>query len=134
MPVWPARSVALIVMAIAAIALGGCGKPAARPPAIRFLHTFGPQETELFNTTLAERGIAVESLLVPFARGQQTINEILHARNDCPDLIRIDATWLAGLVASSLVAEPPAALAALDWTPEAAALAQLRGAWWSLPQ
>jgi len=134
MPVRPARSVASIVMAVAAIALGGCGKPPARPPAIRFLHTFGPQETELFNTTMAERGIAVESLLVPFARGQQTINEILHARNDCPDLIRIDATWLAGLVASGLVVEPPAALAALDWTPEAAALAQLRGVWWSLPQ
>jgi len=124
------RIVAWIAVALAA---GACREPAARPPAIRFLHTFGPQETELFNTTMAERGIAVESLLAPFARGQQVISEILHAQN-CPDLIRIDATWLPGLVAGGLLAEAPAALVALDWTPEAAALAQLDGVWWSLPQ
>src|SRR5512144_2351275 len=83
---------------------------------------------------MVERGIAVESLLAPFARGQQVISEILHAQHDCPDLIRIDATWLPGLVAGDLLAEVPAALAALDWTPEAAALAQLHDVWWSLPQ
>jgi len=116
------------------LALGACGKPAVPPPAIRFLHTFGPEETELFNATMVERGIAVESLLAPFARGQQVISEILHAQHDCPELIRIDATWLPGLVASGLLVEVPPALAALDWTPEAAALAQLGGVWWSLPK
>jgi hypothetical protein len=121
---------ALIVMASA---FGACGQPAAAPPPIRFLHTFGPEETELFNATMAERGMTVEPLLAPFARGQQVISEILHAQN-CPDLIRIDATWLPGLVANNLLVEVPAALAALDWTPEAAALAQLGGVWWSLPQ
>jgi ABC-type glycerol-3-phosphate transport system substrate-binding protein len=121
-------------LTIAGLALAACGKPAAPPPAIRFLHTFGPEETELFNATMTERGIAVESLLAPFARGQQVISEILHAQHDCPDLIRIDATWLPGLVASGLLVEVPPALAALDWTPEAAALAQLGGVWWSLPQ
>ena len=120
---------ALIVMATA----GACGRPAARPPAIRFLHTFGSEETELFNTTMAERGITVEPMLAPFARGQQVIGEILHAQN-CPDLIRIDATWLPGLVANHLLAEAPVALTQLDWTPEAAALAQLGGVWWGLPQ
>jgi len=117
-----------------AFAVGACRAPTARPPAIRFLHTFGPEETELFNTTMVERGIAVESLLAPFARGQQVISEILGAQRDCPDLIRIDATWLPGLVAGDLLAEVPPALAALDWTPEAAALAQLHDVWWSLPQ
>jgi hypothetical protein len=120
---------ALIVVATA----WACGRPAARPPAIRFLHTFGSEETELFNTTMAERGITVEPLLAPFARGQQVIGEILHAQN-CPDLIRIDATWLPGLVANHLLAVAPAALTQLDWTPEAAALAQLGGVWWGLPQ
>jgi ABC-type glycerol-3-phosphate transport system substrate-binding protein len=110
-----------------------CGD-AARPPAIRFLHTFSAKETEVFNTTMAERGIAVEPMLVPFARGQQVISEILRAGSDCPDLIRIDATWLPGLVANGLLVEPPPALTALDWLPEAAALAQLGDVWWSLPQ
>jgi ABC-type glycerol-3-phosphate transport system substrate-binding protein len=123
-------------VALVALGLGlaACGERTARPPAIRFLHTFGSKETEVFNTTMRERGIAVESMLVPFARGQQTINEILHARNDCPDLIRIDATWLPELVAGGLLAEVPGSLSSLDWTPEAAALAQLGGVWWSLPQ
>ena len=119
---------------VAGLALGACGKPAAPPPAIRFLHTFGPEETELFNATMVERGIAVESFLAPFARGQQVISEILHAQHDCPELIRIDATWLPELVADGLVVELPRPLTARDWSPEAAALAQLDGAWWAVPQ
>jgi len=111
-----------------------CGTSTARPPAIRFLHTFGPAETELFNATMAERGIAVESLLVPFARGRQVIGDLLRAHTRCPDLMRIDATWLPGLVADGMIAEVPPALVALDWLPEAAALAQLAGAWWAVPQ
>jgi ABC-type glycerol-3-phosphate transport system substrate-binding protein len=116
------------------LAAGACSGPAARPPAIRFLHTFGASETELFNQVVAERGLAVDPMLVPFARGQQVISEILRAASDCPDLIRIDATWLAELVAGGLVVAPPPALSSLDWVPEAAALAQLGGVWWGLPQ
>ena len=122
------------VVLVAMLAASACGPPAAQPRAIRFLHTFGPQETELFNKLIVERGIAVDSLLVPFARGQQVISEILSARTDCPDLIRIDATWLPGLVGNGLLVEAPAPLAVLDWLPEAAALGQLRGVWWGVPQ
>lgn len=125
-----ARSLA--IACVLAGACGGCGDGAPAPAPIRFLHTFSPDETELFNTTIAERGLAVESSLVPFARGQQVINEILTARSGCPDLIRIDATWLPGL-RPHLAAVPPE-LTALDWLPEAAALAQLDGAWWGVPQ
>ena len=121
-------------LALALCAAGGaCHRPAARPP-IRFLHTFSNEETQLFNATMAERGIAVESSLVPFARGRQVISEILRTAADCPDLIRIDATWLPELVGGHLVVELPGALAAHDWSPEAAALAQLDGAWWAVPQ
>lgn len=123
-----------VALSVAGIALGACGARTERPPAIRFLHTFAPWETELFNATMKERGITVESLLVPFARGQQMINERLRAQSNCPDLIRIDATWLSGLVAGGLLVEAPPALASLDWTPEAAVLAQLGGVWWGLPQ
>jgi len=103
------------------VALAACGDHAAPSPSIRFLHTFGAEETELFNATIADKGIAVESSIVPFARGQQVIGEILRAGTSCPDLIRIDATWLPALRAE-LVPVPPQ-LAGLDWTPEAAGLA-----------
>jgi ABC-type glycerol-3-phosphate transport system substrate-binding protein len=110
---------ALAIVAAAA----ACGSESAAPPAIRFLHTFGSEETELFNQAIAERGIAVESSLVPFARGQQVISEILRAGTNCPDLIRIDATWLPGFLAAKLLLPVPPALAQLDWLPEAVALA-----------
>ncbi|HEY4181888.1 MAG TPA: hypothetical protein VGM90_33825 [Kofleriaceae bacterium] len=117
---------------LAALVFAACGDERPSTPPIRFLHTFSPAETELFNTTIAERGVAVESSLVPFARGQQVINEILAAGGACPDLIRIDATWLPGLRAQ--LVPPPPELQSLDWTPEAAMLAQLDGAWWGVPQ
>ena len=81
--------------------------------------------TELFNATMAERGIAVESTLVPFARGQQVISEILHAGTNCPDLIRIDSSWLARLNSEDqgqLLMQVPPELARLDWLPEAPSL------------
>ncbi len=105
------------------VVAAACSSEHTAPTPIRFLHTFGPEETELFNATLAERGLAVESSLVPFARGQQVISEILGAGTNCPDLIRIDATWLPGFVAAGLLQPVPAALAQLDWLPEAVALA-----------
>lgn len=114
------------------VACAACSSEGRRAPAIRFLHTFSPDETELFNHEINERGLAVESSLVPFARGQQVISEILASPASCPDLIRIDATWLPGLRAQ--LAAPPVALTSLDWTPAAAALAQLDGAWWGIPQ
>jgi ABC-type glycerol-3-phosphate transport system substrate-binding protein len=112
---------------------GACHRSVERP-ALRFLHTFGNEETKLFNEVIAERGIAVEASVVPFARGRQVIGEILRAATDCPDLMRIDATWLPELVAGDLLSELPRALTGRDWSPEAAALAQLRGVWWGLPQ
>ena len=109
-------------IACLALIASACGRDPAGPPPIRFLHTFGPEETELFNAAMAGRGIAVDPSLVPFARGQQVIGEILRAGIDCPDLIRIDATWLRAFVAAELLLPVPEALARLDWTPEAAAL------------
>lgn len=120
-------------IAIVCSVLVACGGQQAAPTPIRFLHTFGAEETELFNTTMASRGIAVESSLVPFARGQQVISEILRAGTSCPDLIRIDATWLPGFVAAGLLRPVPPALAALDWTTEATALASAEAGLAALP-
>jgi ABC-type glycerol-3-phosphate transport system substrate-binding protein len=100
------------------IAAAGCGGESTPPAPIKFLHTFGPEETELFNATMADHGIAVEAKLAPFARGQQVIGEILRAGTNCPDLIRIDATWLPGLVAHDLLLPVPAELSREDWLPE----------------
>jgi len=116
------------------LALAACGSERPAPTPIRFLHTFGADETELFNATMSERGIAVESSLVPFARGQQVISEILRAGNACPDLIRIDATWLPGFVAAKLLQPVPANLAQGDWLPEAVALASDENGLAALPQ
>jgi ABC-type glycerol-3-phosphate transport system substrate-binding protein len=113
------------VRVVAFAFVAACGGERTPPAAIRFLHTFGPEETELFNRTIAARGIAVESSLVPFARGQQVIGEILAAGTSCPDLIRIDATWLPGFVAADQLGPVPPALAGLDWLPEAIALASM---------
>ena len=122
----PAAAPALATAAaLAAIACAG-DRDAPRA-GIRFLHTFGPEETELFNTIVAERGLTVESSLVPFARGQQVIGEILRAGTSCPELIRIDATWLPAFREAGLVAPAPAALRALDWTDEALALVTAPG-------
>jgi ABC-type glycerol-3-phosphate transport system substrate-binding protein len=115
------------------VALAACGSERVAPVPIRFLHTFGADETELFNATMAERGIAVESSLVPFARGQQVISELLRAGKACPDLIRIDATWLPGFVAAKLLQPVPDELAKLDWLPEAGALVG-PGTWSAVPQ
>jgi len=106
---------------VAALAACGSGSSPSSAP-IRFLHTFAPDETEQVNAAMAERDVAVESSLVPFARGQQVISEILAAGKDCPDLIRIDATWLPGLAAADLLQPVPPELVQLDWLPEAAAL------------
>ncbi|MCX5746758.1 MAG: extracellular solute-binding protein, partial [Proteobacteria bacterium] len=120
------------------VVVTACGRAPVTQAPIRFLHTFSPQETELFNATMAERGLVIESSLVPFARGQQVIAEILTrpaADHACPDLIRIDATWLPALVDASLVRPVPQGLVALDWTPEAAALAtDASGTWRAVPQ
>jgi len=125
------RAARLVILAMIA---GACRSASPPPPVVRFLHTFNPDETRLVDELVGELGLAVEAALVPFARGRQVIGEILRAGTDCPDLVRIDATWLPELVARALVREVPPALAAQDWTPQAAELAQLAARWWSVPQ
>jgi ABC-type glycerol-3-phosphate transport system substrate-binding protein len=110
---------------LVALALCACGdRP--KPAPIRFLHTFSAAETELFNATIAERGLVVDSSIVPFARGQQVISEILRAGTSCPDLIRIDATWLVAL--EPQLAPVPQGLRDVDWLPDAIALVSGEGA------
>jgi ABC-type glycerol-3-phosphate transport system substrate-binding protein len=119
---------------IAFCALAACAREPAPTHPIKFLHTFNPRETELFNTTIAERGWHVDASLVPFARGHQVIEEMLRAGKDCPDLIRIDATWLPGLVAAKLLAQPPAELQNAGWSDLAHEMAVVDNKVWAVPQ
>jgi hypothetical protein len=116
------------------LVLAACGGEPVPAHPIKFLHTFNPRETELFNTTIAERGLHVDASLVPFARGHQVITELLRAGKDCPDLIRIDATWLPGLVAAKLLQAPPAELQAAAWSAIAKEMTIAEGAVWAVPQ
>ena len=116
------------------LVLAACSAKGPPRAPIKFLHTFDRNETELFDKTIADRGLVVDAALVPFARGHQVITEILKHGTDCPDLIRIDATWLPALVAQHLVQAPPAQLAHAAWAPIAAELATLDGTLWAVPQ
>jgi arabinogalactan oligomer/maltooligosaccharide transport system substrate-binding protein len=132
------RPVALL---LAVVLAGGCAHEdeheEAHAPHLHFWHMFNRQETDALNELLAQRpGPDVETSLLSFARGQTILGAVLRAgREDCPDLARIDATWLPGLVEDGLVLPvPQAAWAARDWLPEAAELASWKGTPYAVPQ
>ena len=115
--------------------IAGCGREeAVAEPAVRLVHTFNRAETAALDDFLAGREQPVATALLPFARGQSVLHEMLRSGLGCPDVARIDATWLPGLVEADLLRPAPAErVAARRWLPEAAALAEYRGARWALP-
>jgi ABC-type glycerol-3-phosphate transport system substrate-binding protein len=116
------------------VLLAACDAPTPAPPAVRLLHTFGPDETAALDGLARERGTPFEGRLVPFARGQQAIAEVLDGGADCPHAIRIDATWLPGLAARDALAPVPATLQSNDWLDEARALGAIGDAMIGVPQ
>jgi arabinogalactan oligomer/maltooligosaccharide transport system substrate-binding protein len=132
----PALVVGLLAAALAGVG-AACGGDAERPPPeARFWHTFSAEQTAALHELLAARGRPIETTLVPFARGQTLIDEALRrGAADCPDLIRIDATWLPGLVeAGALAPLDDGWLAGRDLLPEAAELGRHAGAAYGVPQ
>jgi arabinogalactan oligomer/maltooligosaccharide transport system substrate-binding protein len=131
------RRALLIALALAA----ACSRPASdeAPIAqarIRLWHTFNPAETEELNQTLTQwTGAPVETSMAPFGRGLAILRGDLAKGRDCPDLVRVDATWLPGLIRDQLLAPVPADVAAQrDFLPEALELASAGGALHGLPQ
>jgi arabinogalactan oligomer/maltooligosaccharide transport system substrate-binding protein len=127
----------LIALALTA----GCSRPADDPappagPRLRLWHTFNPAETAVLNQTLtAWTGPAVESSMAPFGLGLAILRRDLEHGRDCPDLVRVDATWLPGLVRDQLLVPAPADIAGQrDFLPEALELATVNGALHGLPQ
>lgn len=116
----------------------GAGPVVSGEPLVLW-HTFGPEETAALNEALeavrrSDR-LAVTATVLPFGRAQNRLFWTLgQGGDDCPDLARIDATWLPGLAAAGLLA-PLADEALLEGvTPEAAELARWDGRAWGVPQ
>ncbi len=119
---------------LVALLHGACtSSPPAPTRAVRFVHTFSPAETAALDELLTTTHRSVEATLLPFARGEAVLGQAMRRADDCPDLARIDATWLPALAGAGLLAPPPAELAARDWLPEARELASHGGALFAVP-
>jgi len=117
--------------------VGACARePAPQPPAIRLWHSFNPQQTEALNRALEKRaGPPIELTVLPFARAQTIVRDVLAKGDDCPDLVRIDATWLPELARAELLIElEPHPADQRDWLQEAVELATDGGVRYGIPQ
>jgi ABC-type glycerol-3-phosphate transport system substrate-binding protein len=129
-----------ILVMVAALSAPACrGDLSAPEPGLKFWHTFDVAETEALNELLEARAAAgaapVEVTLLPFARAMTILAEVLEAGERCPDLVRIDATWLPGLARLKLLRPAPSeALERRDWLPEAEELARHAEVIYALPQ
>ncbi len=113
-------------------ALGCRSTPEPGSARVRFWHTFQPHETELLN---AEVGASVETTLVPLHRGLVILLSELGQGRACPDLVRIDSTWLVPLARADRIQPiPPAVFGRWSWLPEADELARVDGQPYALPQ
>jgi ABC-type glycerol-3-phosphate transport system substrate-binding protein len=122
-----------VAIGLALIAMAACSRGSSSDATsaatsgrrIRLWHTFNPAETEALNEVLSARGGThqVESTLLPFQRGQTILREVVESGSDCPDLVRIDATWIPELARAGLLAQvPPEVAAERRWLAEAADL------------
>ena len=135
------RPVGPLLLLLAVVLACGCAREGDEDGGERhlhFWHMFNRQETDALNQELEQRraGPHVETSLLSFARGQTILGDVLRAgRADCPDLARIDATWLPGLVEAGLLQPvPDATWRARAWLPEAAELATWKDTPYALPQ
>ncbi len=123
-------------LVIAACSCSSQSKPEQR---IHFWHAFNTEETEALNRSLARwqnsERISVAPVRETFARGLKMLRKLLVEGKSCPDLARIDATWLPGLVAGELLAPAPKDLIQKRlWLPDALELASYRGSSYGVPQ
>jgi len=130
-----ARTFVALVLALAACHASE-DKPTEPTQRLRLWHTFNPTETrELNRTVLNRQATRVESTLLPFGRAQTILVQALENKTECPDLARIDATWLPQLAGMDALRTPPAEVtAAHHWLPEALALASIDGQQLAIPQ
>ena len=104
---------------------------------VRFWHAFNAEETEALNRSLKDwrEPARVEPVRETFARGLVMLRQILAEGKNCPDLARIDATWLPGLAADKLLSPTPSGLIEQRrWLKDALELASYDSKVYGLPQ
>lgn len=109
-----------------------CAEPDPPLPPLRFFHTFSPSEAQAVAATLP----APESIAwmpVPFARGRNALHTLLAQQATCPDVLRIDATWLDELVAVNALRPVPSQLQSGSWTQVLVELARRGTETWAIP-
>jgi ABC-type glycerol-3-phosphate transport system substrate-binding protein len=118
------------------LAHSACGEERKQDASkLRFWHTFNSNESSELEAWLAEPGQAkVATTILPFARATSRFRNALED-GQCPDLLRIDATRIPGLVESETIVEVPEPVwAAQTWLPDAAALVSFQDKHFGLPQ
>ncbi|MBP9086018.1 MAG: extracellular solute-binding protein [Kofleriaceae bacterium] len=100
---------------------------------VRLLHTFSPRQANHVAALLTANFADVDIVAVPFARARQVLRANLASQQHCPDVARIDATWLPELVTSQLLLRPPAQFDAAAWSAQAVAFASYHGQVWAVP-
>lgn len=125
-----------VMVLVAVLGCSGTSREPETRPGVRLWHTFDPTETAALNRFLATRdGPRVETTLLPFQRGQTILEGVLREGRDCPDLVRMDATWIPGLAQERLLAPVPSAVAgSRAWLPESLELAGDGGVQYGVPQ
>ncbi len=133
----------LRLVALCVLAACGGGKAAPPLPELRIWHTFGPTATGLFNRDVEaierQEKIHVVATVLPFGRARNQIARVLEDHPEpgpgCPDLVRVDATWVPLLAKAGLLRPLVDEATALQgFTPEAVELVEWDGQRWGLPQ
>jgi ABC-type glycerol-3-phosphate transport system substrate-binding protein len=116
--------------------IAACG---TRAPAreLKLWHTFGPEETGALNEALAkidrDEGWHVVATVLPFGLAKNRLDATLREGAACPDLARIDVTWLPSLAGAGLLSEAPEG--AIDgFGAQATELARWQDKTWGVPQ
>lgn len=124
---------AIVMIAVAAAACDSGPPPAAAAP-VKLWHGFNRQETEALNEALAGRDRDdVEVTMIPFPRGLTILRRVFEDGESCPDVVRIDASWLPALAEAGLLSPVPERFG-VELLPEAAELARHGDTAFGLPQ
>lgn len=121
---------------LASVILAACGTAkSSQAPELQFWHTFNSAESATLQQWLrGYQGDAVTTTILPFSRATIRVSDAI-ANGQCPDLVRIDATRIPGLVeAGSLREVPPTVWARNQWLPESQNLVSYQGKYWGIPQ
>jgi ABC-type glycerol-3-phosphate transport system substrate-binding protein len=113
----------------------GCKSSDSSQPAsqLRFLHTFTSQQAQHVAALLSRQFADIDIVAVPFARARQVLRANIAAKQHCPDVARIDATWLPELVADQMVTPVPSTILDRDVEQNVALLTVVNGQAWAVP-